>query len=260
MQACINWVSENVNKKVEVNLSTNNEWHKWRGRGIGSSDIASILGISPWKSAHQLWKERTGEVKAVDISNQYQVQRGIVNEPRARAMYELISGRSFPPQLCVHPEYDFMRVSLDGDDGESVLEIKCPGQKTIDEAKAGKVPDYYMCQVQYQMMCAQRQKGIFFCYHPEQEDYALVDIKPDLELQEKIKNAVIDFWGRVQNKVWEDETDFLELKDSDIKKMQTAPMNFCYCQSSETYKKLIKYCNQLQINFIPDEKKLTIIM
>jgi putative phage-type endonuclease len=197
-------------------LSTNNEWHKWRGRGIGSSDIASILGISPWKSAHQLWKERTGEVKAVDISNQYQVQRGVVNEPRARAMYELISGRSFPPQLCVHPEYDFMRVSLDGDDGESVLEIKCPGQKTIDEAKAGKVPDYYMCQIQYQMMCAQRNKAVFFCYHPEQEDYALVDVKPDLKLQEKIKNAVIDFWGRVQNKVWENDTDFLELKDSDF--------------------------------------------
>lgn len=192
------------------------EWHKWRGRGIGSSDIASILGISPWKSAHQLWKEKTGLEKAVDISNQYQVQRGVINEPRARAMFELISGRSFPPKLCVHPEYDFMRVSLDGDDGETVLEIKCPGQKTMDEARAGKVPDYYMCQIQYQLMCAGRQKAVFFCYQPETEHYELVNVKPDLELQEKIRLAVIDFWDRVQNKTWEDDTDFLELDDLDF--------------------------------------------
>ena len=51
-----------------------------------------------------------------------------------------------------------------------------------------------------------------------------------------------------------------EMKKSDILKMRTAPMNFCYCQSSDTYKKLIKYCNQLNIPFIPDPKRLTIII
>lgn len=198
------------------------EWHKFRAKGIGSSDIASILGISPWKSAHQLWKEKTGLEKAVDISNQYQVQRGVINEPRARAMFELISGRSFEAKLCVHPRYDFMRVSLDGDDGETVLEIKCPGQKTMDEARAGKVPDYYMCQIQYQMMCAERQKAVFFCYQPETEHYEFVNVKPDLELQEKIRLAVIDFWDRVQNKTWEDDTDFLEEKSDKFRDLATA--------------------------------------
>jgi hypothetical protein len=51
-----------------------------------------------------------------------------------------------------------------------------------------------------------------------------------------------------------------EMKKTDIEKMITQPENLCYCQSLETYKKLVKYCNQLNINFIPDEKKLTIIM
>jgi putative phage-type endonuclease len=193
-----------------------NSWHQFRASGIGSSDIASILGISPWKSAHQLWKEKTGIEKAVDISNQYQVQRGVINEPRARAMYELISGSEFPPALAIHPKYDFMRVSLDGDNGETVIEIKCPGQKTIDDAKAGKVPDHYMCQIQYQMLCAQRKKGVFFCYHPEQEDYAIVDIKPDLELQSKIEKSVSEFWQKVQAKSWDEETDFVELQDKDF--------------------------------------------
>jgi putative phage-type endonuclease len=196
-------------------------WLLWRSQGIGSSDIASILGISPWKSAHELFKERTGEVKAVDISNQYQVQRGVVNEPRARALYELISGSKFEPALHVHSEYSFMRVSLDGDDGETVLEIKVPGVKTLEDAKKGIVPEYYMCQVQYQMMCAGRNKAVFFCFHPEQDDYAIVDVKPDIELQEKIKNAVINFWDMVQKKEWREETDFIEVKDSKFSKIES---------------------------------------
>ena len=197
------------------------QWIAWRNQGLGSSDIASILGISPWKSAHELFKERTGETKPVDISNQYQVQRGVVNEPRARALYELISGSKFEPALHVHPEYDFMRVSLDGDDGETVLEIKVPGIKMLEDAKKGIVPDYYMCQIQYQMMCARRNKAVFFCFHPEQDDYAIVDIKPDVEMQEKIKNAVINFWDMVQKKEWRDETDFIEVKDSEFAKIES---------------------------------------
>lgn len=195
----------------------NSAWHQFRARGCGSSDIASILGISPWKSAHQLWKEKTGLEKAVDISGQFQVQRGILNEPKARAIYELIEGKSFPAALAIHPKYDFMRVSLDGDDGETVLEIKCPSQKVMDEAKEKKVPDYYMCQIQYQMLCAQRGKAVFFCYQPSTDHYEMVDVYPDLELQAKIEKAVAEFWGKVQSKIWTDETDFFECNDEMFK-------------------------------------------
>lgn len=194
-------------------MSTNSEWLKWRNLGCGSSDIASILGLSPWKTAHQLWKEKTGLEKPVDISNQYQVQRGVINEPKARALFELLHGDTFPPALAVHPKFDFMRVSLDGDNGESVLEIKCPSQKTIDEAIAGKVPDYYLCQVDYQMMCAGRKHAYFFCFNPTTEKYAEVEIVEDKERQAFIEKAVISFWEKVQSKTWEDETDFVEITE-----------------------------------------------
>lgn len=36
------------------------EWHEARKEGIGGSDIASILGVSPWKSAYTLWHEKAG--------------------------------------------------------------------------------------------------------------------------------------------------------------------------------------------------------
>ena len=36
------------------NLS-NEEWLRWRQKGIGGSDVAPILGISKWFSAIDIW-------------------------------------------------------------------------------------------------------------------------------------------------------------------------------------------------------------
>jgi len=41
-----------------------------RARGVGSSDIAAILGISPWKSALEVYWEKTGEVEVPNKDNE----------------------------------------------------------------------------------------------------------------------------------------------------------------------------------------------
>jgi predicted phage-related endonuclease len=46
--------------------------HEFRRTGIGGSDVAAVLGISRYKSAFQLWQEKTGQVQPEDISEQDQ--------------------------------------------------------------------------------------------------------------------------------------------------------------------------------------------
>lgn len=36
------------------------EWLLWRRGGIGSSDIAAIVGLSPWGSPYSVWADKTG--------------------------------------------------------------------------------------------------------------------------------------------------------------------------------------------------------
>ncbi|MGH9249008.1 MAG: YqaJ viral recombinase family protein [Acidimicrobiales bacterium] len=36
------------------------DWLEWRRGGIGASDVAAILGISPWASAWSVWAEKVG--------------------------------------------------------------------------------------------------------------------------------------------------------------------------------------------------------
>lgn len=40
---------------------TYDEWLELRRRGIGGSDVASVLGISPWRTPVQIWQDKTGQ-------------------------------------------------------------------------------------------------------------------------------------------------------------------------------------------------------
>ena len=45
------------------------EWHELRKTGIGGSEVASIVGLSPWRSAVSLWAEKTGLLPREEIKN-----------------------------------------------------------------------------------------------------------------------------------------------------------------------------------------------
>ena len=51
------------NKEIfnRIKYKTKKEWLKLRIKGIGGSDASSILGLNPYKSTLELWKEKTLE-------------------------------------------------------------------------------------------------------------------------------------------------------------------------------------------------------
>ncbi len=36
------------------------EWLELRRQGLGASDMAAVMGVSPYKTPYQLWAEKTG--------------------------------------------------------------------------------------------------------------------------------------------------------------------------------------------------------
>ena len=45
------------------------QWHAERAKGIGGSEAAAIVGLSPWCSNVELWQRKTGRKAAPDISD-----------------------------------------------------------------------------------------------------------------------------------------------------------------------------------------------
>lgn len=142
---------------------TREEWLESRRQGIGGSDAGCIVGANPWKSARQLWKEKTGADKPDDISDKPAVKFGKEAEQHLRALFLL----TYPQFTCEYHEFrmyandrlPFIFATLDGEltdqDGRrGILEIKTT---TIQQAKQwfewdDCIPQHYYIQILHQLL------------------------------------------------------------------------------------------------------------
>lgn len=180
-------------------------WHHWRSKGIGSSEIGTIMGLNPYKNVEQLWLEKTGQIIPEDISNKYVVKRGTALEPFARNIFNERSSKEFMPAVFTHKEYDFMRYSSDGyhESSSEIIEIKCMGDKNHQKCIDLDGPlDYYFHQMQWGMMISETTICHFIAYNPSFPDPMFIkEIKADKDEFENMKEVAIKFWHCVQNKI-----------------------------------------------------------
>lgn len=98
---------------LELGLTA--EHHEERRTGIGGSDAAAIMSGDP-KRLTELWMIKTGRLPAEDLSHVLPVQLGLYTEPFNAHWFEVCTGREVTnrSKRARSPDYDFMRVTLDG--------------------------------------------------------------------------------------------------------------------------------------------------
>ena len=188
---------------MKLNIEQQSQaWSEFRAKGIGSSDIAAVMGKSPYKSAHRLWLEKTNRAQPEDLSQNPIVQKGVRLEPEARRASNAYYNRDFEPCVFQSDLYPFMRFSADGYDEDSgqILEIKVPMKSTHDKIKGGEIPEHYRLQVQYGLLVSGSSMAKFVSYRPEDSDdmLAVLTIEPDYELHKRMIEAAQIFWGCVE--------------------------------------------------------------
>lgn len=172
------------------------EWLEFRRRKIGASDAPIILGVSPWKTPYQLWLEKTSGVASTATARQ---KRGLELEELARQTFEKKTGMIMFPKVVLHPTFDWMMASLDGIDmdGQSIVEIKCPGQVDHDTAKAGKIPEKYIPQLQHQLAVTGLNWAYYFSF--DGMDGVIVEVQRDSDYIERMIGLEKTFWECVES-------------------------------------------------------------
>jgi putative phage-type endonuclease len=171
-------------------------WHIARKSSVGSSEVSAILGTNPWKSAYQLWEEKTGR-RSGQFTNAA-MQRGIDYEDEARACLEAQIGLTFTPKVFRRTDKTFLMASLDGitEDGSTLCEIKCPSTNGLREyAQKGEAPPYYFSQMDYQMLVSGAKEAVFFVWYSNEENY-IVRITADENRQLEVETKVTEFWEK----------------------------------------------------------------
>jgi len=144
------------------------DWLEVRKRGIGGSDAAAAVGLNPYKSALELWLEKTGrdaQLPKIDPHDEESpTYWGNILEPIVAAHYTKRTGRRVRKLNAVlqHPDpaLPWMLANIDrevtGCPEVQILECKTAG---INGAKLWRdgVPEYVQLQVQHQLAVTGKQ-------------------------------------------------------------------------------------------------------
>lgn len=167
------------------------EWIALRKTCITSTDSSILLGINPWCTPLKLYLRKKGLIP--DIESNAAMERGKALEEPARKWFEEKTANIMFPCVRFHKEHKFLMASLDGMtiEGDAIVEIKCPGEKTHALALQGEIPDYYMAQIQHQLLVT----GLDMAYYVsfDGKDGVIIEIKRNKDMINQILKLAIEF-------------------------------------------------------------------
>jgi putative phage-type endonuclease len=128
-------------------------WLAERSSYIGASEVAAVIGASPWQTPVEKWQEKTGRIGTTEGNEA--MEWGLLLEPLILAEYERRQGVTVErrQEFSRHPIYPFMGATLDGVTGSKLVEVKTTSAfaKDFGDEDDDAIPDHYRVQVHAQM-------------------------------------------------------------------------------------------------------------
>ena len=187
------------------NIAFEANFLKNRQLSIGGSDIGAILGLSKFRSALDVWMEKTGkEVKRLDslpLRFGSFAEEFVASEYARNTGFELIHDES----IYLHSQYSYMSAHIDRfvhGDGiaqapTKILECKTANpfaQSDWGDVGSDQVPMSYLCQCAwYQAITGIDEADLAVLFG--NSDFRIYQIQRDKELEELLLDKATTFWN-----------------------------------------------------------------
>lgn len=197
---------------VDIENLSNEDWLDYRRQGIGGSDVAAIMGISPFATAQDLYYDKIG-VKPVieeDTNNWVALEVGHRLEDLVAKIFSVKTGLEVFPirKMFRHPDYPFMLADVDyfirfPDGGTGILECKTTNYNCQDKWADGQIPDNYIYQVRHYLAVMNLDCAYIAClYGNNADEFFIRKIERDMDEEQEIIEQEEYFWNEyVQKKV-----------------------------------------------------------
>lgn len=193
-----------MNNVTIIRPQSREEWLEVRKNGIGSSEVATIVGLNPWETPYQLWRRKVGldEPKQENAA----MRNGHHLEDAVSKMWNDATGREIIKRSAIDwiirdNDRPYLQVSPDrtywlsddsrANDNKGILEIKTTRMKVDPE----DLPKYWFAQVQYQLGVAGYEQGSLAWLSAGQGfDFGYQDLKLVPDFYEWLVDSVSRFW------------------------------------------------------------------
>lgn len=181
------------------------EWLAYRRMGIGGSDAAAILGISPFRTAADLYYDKRNLPVDDSDANWVAMEVGNLLEDLVARIFAKKTGLKIYQRKSMfrHPHHPWMLADLDYlvemlDGSTTILECKTTNYNARDKWEYdGKpiVPPYYESQGRHYMAVMNLNRVYFCCLYGNNEDEVIIrSIERDMDYESELISLEEDFW------------------------------------------------------------------
>ena len=181
------------------------EWLESRRNGIGSSDAAAVLGLSPWSSALDVYLSKVQPAKAGAMAPP--LEWGLRLEPVLAATIQDRYGWVLKkPPTQTHAEIPYLLASPDRiTESLELIELKTTSRPDgWGEVETAEVPEHYWVQVQHQLaVAASHNPDVRTCWVfvlIGQCDFRRYRVDLDPEYLPTVAEPLREFWGLVESR------------------------------------------------------------
>lgn len=232
------------------------EFRSLRSRGIGASEVASVIGVNPYQTPYELWQVKTGKVAQFE-GNKY-TRMGHYLEPVIVKLFleevnaEIEEGNELDITIF-HKEHDYIFCTPDRpyvrDGKKGALECKSTQRKVLED----ELSLSWQAQNQYQIgICGFDEGCIAWLERGLDFGYKFTEFNP--VLFDALVNEVGEFW---HNYVLSD-TPPPAINSSDIQKLYSTIPGKHEIATSETYDAYLKlkHVREQLKNLITEKEQL----
>jgi putative phage-type endonuclease len=179
------------------------DWLRARRKGLGGSDDAAILGLSPFRSAMDVWLDKTGRtpIDEPDDGRDFLRDLGTAVEPFIAKRYERETGRMLRPvpALVRHPLHDVIVGTPDrlviGERRGVELKTENQFQNNFGDPGSDDVPDWYRVQCAHYIALMDYDAWDLALLHGGSH-FAIYPIERDLVAENALLEYLLDWWDR----------------------------------------------------------------
>lgn len=187
----------------DITLLPKAEWIRYRKMGIGGSDAAAACGVSPWKTARDLYEEKLENTQDKESEDNW-VALEIGKRLEELVVQIFMKQTGLKPyavrKMFRHPLYPFMLADVDyfveiGGD-VYVVECKTSFSFKMNDWENGNIPRHYELQGRHYMSVTNTKGVIFLCLYGNSEDTFLMrKVERDFTQEEELIEQETYFWN-----------------------------------------------------------------
>lgn len=176
-----------------------------RTKHVGASDVAAIMGMSPYGSAHDVWLAKTGRVE--DIEETDAMVFGTHAEPMVQGLWKHYQGTQLVKPTATFADHainGWLRVNPDffigkAQRGSPIVESKASMRAITGDgwgtSGTSEVPPHVYAQVQAQMAaCESEEASVARLFGSFGAGFSIYTIPRDSDFIDIMREAIVSFW------------------------------------------------------------------